>query len=358
MDKDGRKHTAQSGETQENPRQEAHHSPRDLSVPATPQERTGSTSNANPGSPPKPSKERIKWPKMSETKEWSTLDEDLDIVLEAVQAGSVERKVDSLTAITYNLPKERFGTVPRRESKDRPEKKDNRRERKIKQLRKEIKTLRKQFKLAATEEKEGIKELTASLRKQLIRARRAEGLRKRCKRQEAARAQFIKDSYRFSKSLLGEARSGILISSKEEVEEFVAESFSDPSRNEALPENCGFDSINPPTCPLSTELPSWIEVQEVVKHARSSSARGPSGIPYKVYKKCPKLLRRLWKLMRVIWSKETVPASWRRVLCAKGTGILTYQPVPNHFLTQCGEEDLLFRAGQKNEQVHDPEWIH
>ncbi len=176
----------QSGETQENPRQEAHHSPRDLLVPAIPQEHTRATSDATPESPPRLMKERIKWPKMSETKEWSMLDEDLEKVLEAVQAGSAEEKVDSLTAITYNLAKVRFGTVPRRENKARPEKRDNRRERKIKQLRKEIKTLRKQFKLASMEEKEGRKELTASLREQLIRARRAEGLRKRRERLEAA----------------------------------------------------------------------------------------------------------------------------------------------------------------------------
>ena len=82
---------------------------------------------------------------MSDGKEWSALDEDLDKVLGAVQAGSAERKVDSLTAITYNVAKERFGTVPRRENKARPEKQNNRRE-------------RKQFKLASTDEKEGIKE--------------------------------------------------------------------------------------------------------------------------------------------------------------------------------------------------------
>lgn len=123
---------------------------------------------------------------MSEGKEWFMLDEDLDKVLGAVQAGSVERKVDLLTAFTYNVAKERFGTVPRKENKARPEKQENRRERKIKQLRKEIKTLRKQFKLASTEEKEGIKELTASLREQLIRIRRAERFKKKRKKQEAA----------------------------------------------------------------------------------------------------------------------------------------------------------------------------
>lgn len=221
------------------------------------------------------------------------LDEDLDKVLGAVQAGSVERKVDLLTAFTYNVAKEWFGTVPRKENKARPEKQENRRERKIKQLRKEIKTLRKQFKLASTEEKEGIKELTASLREQLIRIRRAERFKKKRKKQEAARAQFIKDPYRFTKSLLGEARSGTLISSKEAVEQSVEEAFSDPTRDDALEGNHGLINIDPPTKSLSIECPSWREVQEVVKHARSSSAPGPSGIPYKVYKKCPKLLRRL-----------------------------------------------------------------
>ena len=109
------------------------------------------------------------------------------------------------------------------EKKARPGKEDNRRERKIKHLRKDIKTQRKQFKLASAEEKEGIKELTDGLREQLIRVRRAEGIRQRRKRQEAARAQFIKAPYRFTKSLLGEARSGTLTSSKEETEVFVEE---------------------------------------------------------------------------------------------------------------------------------------
>ena len=49
--------------------------------------------------------------------------------------------------------------------------------------------------------------------------------------------------------------------------------------------------------------PSWKEVKQVVMKARSSSAPGPNGIPYKVYKKCPLLLKRLWSLLRVVWKK-------------------------------------------------------
>jgi len=45
------------------------------------------------------------------------------------------------------------------------------------------------------------------------------------------------------------------------------------------------------------------EVQDIVNKARSKSAPGPNGIPYKEYKLCPKLLRRLWKLLKVVWRK-------------------------------------------------------
>nr|XP_033488803.1 uncharacterized protein LOC117260806 [Epinephelus lanceolatus] len=66
-----------------------------------------------------------------------------------------------------------------------------------------------------------------------------------------------------------------------------------------------------PSTELNTKEPMWQEVQDIVRKAKSSAAPGPSGIPYKVYKKCPKLLRRLWKIMRKIWAKGTIPPSWK-----------------------------------------------
>lgn len=50
----------------------------------------------------------------------------------------------------------------------------------------------------------------------------------------------------------------------------------------------------------------------MVKKARIGSAPSPSGIPYKVYKKCPMLLQRLWKLFRRIWRKGTIPTWWKK----------------------------------------------
>lgn len=62
-------------------------------------------------------------------------------------------------------------------------------------------------------------------------------------------------------------RSGTLTSSKKESEQSVEEAFSDPTRDKALGGIHGLINIDPPTTSLSTECPSWSEVQEIVKHA-------------------------------------------------------------------------------------------
>jgi len=54
------------------------------------------------------------------------------------------------------------------------------------------------------------------------------------------------------------------------------------------------------------------EVMDIVRKARASSAPGPNGIPYRVYKNCLKLTRRLWKLLRVAWRRGKLAESWQR----------------------------------------------
>lgn len=64
----------------------------------------------------------------------------------------------------------------------------------------------------------------------LIRVERFQRLRK----EEDKRAQFMKDPYKFTKTLLGEARSMGLTSLKEVVEGFLKESHSDTFGGQAL----------------------------------------------------------------------------------------------------------------------------
>lgn len=96
------------------------------------------------------------------------------------------------------------------------------------------------------------------------------------------------------------------------MEAYLKDTYSDFNRRLPLGENPGIARAEPPTIMLNTSEPTWKEVQDVVKKAQAASAPGLSGIPYKVYKNCPKLLQWLWKLLWRIWKKGTVPQSWKR----------------------------------------------
>lgn len=41
---------------------------------------------------------------------WSGFDHDVGMILESTMQGNVERKIETLTNIMYNIGKERFGT--------------------------------------------------------------------------------------------------------------------------------------------------------------------------------------------------------------------------------------------------------
>ena len=117
----------------------------------------------------------------------------------------------------------------------------------------------------------------------------------------------MKDPFRFTKDLPGKEQSGTLRCPREEVEQHLRETHQDPQRNIELgpcPRNV---EVEPPEVALDSKEPSWKEVTGIVKKARSGSAPGPNGVTYKIYKKCPQILRKLWSLYRVIWRKGTVP---------------------------------------------------
>ena len=232
--------------------------------------------------------------------------------MDTTLAGPVHRKLDTLTAITYSLGKERFGSAKKKDPQQpKSPHRLNRREREIQRLRGEIKKLNKLFKTSSSSEEAGIKDLTCTLRDKLRRFRRAEHLRQKRKRKDRQRELFMKNPYGYARNLLGQQKSGVLTSCKEEVEDYLTNTHKDPCRSQGLPSNKYLSQPENPSIELVTKEPTWKEVYEVVHRAKSSSAPGPSGLPYKIYKKCPKLLRRLWRILRKIWAKGSIPPSWR-----------------------------------------------
>lgn len=86
---------------------------------------------------------------------------------------------------------------------------------------------------------------------------------------------------------------------------------SDPLREQELEPNKALINPAPPVTEFNLREPSLKEVEEIIKAARSASTPGPSGVPYLVYKRCPELLRHLWKILRVIWRRGRVADQWR-----------------------------------------------
>ena len=85
--------TSQLDETEEEPDQDSNHSVRSLHVSSTDEENHITVAEINPR------RKRVKWPAGAERVKWKTFEEDVDKTLEAVLAGSVEKKICTFTTI-------------------------------------------------------------------------------------------------------------------------------------------------------------------------------------------------------------------------------------------------------------------
>lgn len=120
----------------------------------------------------------------------------------------------------------------------------NHRAAKIHKIRQELKSLKKQHKEASEEQRHPLEELRAVLRKRLMTLRRAECHRRRRKERSRKRASFIANPFGFTKQLLGQKRDGKLLCSKEEIDQHLHSTYSDPRREEELGQ-CSI-LVNPP----------------------------------------------------------------------------------------------------------------
>ncbi|XP_063049927.1 NACHT, LRR and PYD domains-containing protein 3-like [Engraulis encrasicolus] len=255
---------------------------------------------------------KIKWPKSSEAEAWRALDADLIKTLEGSLHGGVETKLNLIGDFIYQTCKDRFGEVVPRQRTTLREK--GRREKEILQLVQKRRQLRKNWRKATQAEKEGLKALWEEVRKRLAGLRRAERIRKRNRRKEKERASFFKDPFKHARQLLEEKKTGKLETTREQLEQHVREQYSDPQRSVPLGAPGYVPQPAQPTAEFNIMPLKLSKVRQVVEKARSSLAPGPNGVPYKLYKNCPKVLELLWYLMRTAWKKKIIPSEWQRAV--------------------------------------------
>ncbi len=71
----------------------------------------------------------------------------------------------------------------------------------------------------------------------------------------------------------------------------------------------------PPRSPFDTSQPRLCEIREVLKKARSASAPGPNGLPYKVYKNCPQSDKDLVEAHAgVVGRTQSIPVEWQEAV--------------------------------------------
>lgn len=75
-----------------------------------------------------------------------------------------------------------------------------------------------------------------------------------------------------------------MVMAKEEFKDHVKKQMSGPERHLSLGSPGYIPQPPAPTEEFDTMPPKLSKVEEVVRRARSSSAPGPNGIPYKLYK--------------------------------------------------------------------------
>ena len=209
---------------------------------------------------------------------------------------------------------------PSRDKPDRPSK----RETKIKAEKKKLRDLHKAAKQGKVELTE--KEAKHNSRrfhfllKQHSQVQKARLHKKKMRETAAQQRKFRQDPWKFGTEIFKPRNCGKPTFTATEAEKHFVDTYSDAAR--------GTEYKAPPGCtrpprPKFSFCVAPLEKRKLlqaVAKKRNKNAPGMNGIPFLVYKKCPKVLDVLLLIMNRVWAEKIIPESWQRaviVLLAK-----------------------------------------
>ena len=251
---------------------------------------------------------QVKWPNSSETTAYREFEND---VLKALKKkkGTLDDRLQNLSDTIYGIGADTFGVFTQMARDPKPQQ-ESRRSKKLQELRAQKKRLRKLWLSADANEKEGLKVLYNDIKERHRLAMRAERRLKRKKERKRCRQRFLKAPFQFAKHLFAESKSGTLNCTKEELNRHLKETYSDPKRNEPLADIRGIPKPTRPGVEFDMSYLKKKEVDDFVGKARAKSKPGQDRVPYKVYKRCPQLRFRLYKLLKEAWKDKILADKW------------------------------------------------
>ena len=254
-------------------------------------------------------REKLNLPSANAKDQWERLDEQIVAKLDALlKKSTLEHKLASYGDIVYSTCRDIFGVEKPREAK-LPQK--SRRQRLMETIRIQKKNLRKQMKTASDAERQGLQDLWQDLKSKHSALSKAEAARKKKSKRKKTLDCFFKGPYQFARALFEQPKSGTLTVDRDTLEQHLKETYSKPEDTPPL-SIPGLVRPERPTKPFNDKPPTLEEMRKVVKKARAKSAPGPNGIPYILYKKCPKVLAWLHRMLRSAWRNKKICTQWMR----------------------------------------------
>ena len=98
---------------------------------------------------------------------------------------------------------------------------------------------------------------------------------------------------------------------KSVLNEFIEKVASDPNKTVPFEDLDELDDISVNVGKFHSENFKISELSLVVKRKRNASQPGPNQIPYKVYKKCPRIMNYIFRTMFIGVRYKVIPLNWR-----------------------------------------------
>ena len=292
--------TALADQTSENQGQDLNHSAKDIHAVGSDEDFAQSLDAKRP---------KLNLPRASETDEWEKLDDKIVERLEAlIGKATLDQKLATYGDIVYTTCREAHGV---KTPKEKTPPKKSRRQKEMDKIRIQKKNLKKQMKNALPNEKHGLEKLWKDLKAKHSALGKAESARKRKSKRKKTQENFFREPFQFARSLFEQPKSGTLKVEKEILEQHLRKTYSDPQSKAPL-DIQGLASPDKAEKLFNKNPPTLGEVKKVVQKARAKSSPGPNGVPYLLYKKCPKVLEWLHTLLRSAWRHQRISSQWMR----------------------------------------------
>ena len=215
--------------------------------------------------------------------------------------------------IVYNEGVRWFGILDQAKKDSNASGYSNRRQKLIDALVRERRTVRKKLKRSCSDiEGDSCRVLLKDLAARLKKLRQAEARKKKQWEKKKLDKSFKNDPFRTIKNILNPNPAGELKCTKDELDSHLERTYGDPNRNVTLGVLEGLpNKSNDPEVPFNMENISRKEHSDIIQKARSKSSPGNNGLPYLVYKRCPKITENLWRLSRLAFKTADYPDNCR-----------------------------------------------